>query len=143
MTETDYKLQFAKLLQGVARELRSEPQGLIAKQIVGKETCLKYPLFVLKIAEEWIFDPVVLAEVERLDRLPVEKEIILNELYRIGVNLYADHADRVKAFAEYAKISGWTLAKNDGAIRADDKLKELASMILSDEELPRLDELNG
>jgi len=75
--------------------------------------------------------------------LPVEKEVILNELYRIGVNLYADHADRVKAFAEYAKISGWTLAKNDGAIRADDKLKELASMILSDEELPRLDELNG
>jgi hypothetical protein len=143
VTETYYKLQFAGLLQKVPRELRSNPQPMIAKQIVGKEDCLKFPLFVLQIAEEWIFDPLVIAEIERLDRTPIEKEIVLNELYRIGTNQFAENADRVKAFAEYAKISGWTLVKKDDPMRADDKLKELAAMILTDSELPQLDKVNG
>lgn len=143
MTELDYKLQFANLLQKLPRDLRSTPQPMIAKTIVGKEECLKFPLFVLSIGEEWIFDPLVLAEVERLDRTPIDKEVILNELYRIGTNEFAEHADRVKAFAEYAKISGWTLVKKDDPVRVDDKLKELAGMILRDDELPDLERING
>ena len=143
MTELDYKLQFANLLQKLPRDLRSTPQPMIAKTIVGKEECLKFPLFVLSIGEEWIFDPLVLAEVERLDRTPIDKEVILNELYRIGTNEFAEHSDRVKAFAEYAKISGWTLVKKDDPVRVDDKLKELAGMILTDSELPDLERING
>ena len=138
MTELDYKLQFAALLQRVPKELRMNPQMDIAKTIVGKEDTLKYPMFVINIGETWPFDPLVIAEMDRLDRTPIEKEVILNELYRLGTNIYADHGDRVKAFAEYAKISGWTMQKKEDNKRSDDKLRELAAMVLNDDELPKL-----
>ena len=143
MEEEDYKLRFAALLHRVPKELRLNPQPMIAKQIVGNEDTLKYPLFVLKIANEWILDELVLKEVDRLDRTPIEKEVILNELYRIGTNTFAEHADRVKAFAEYAKIAGWTLQRKEEGLRSDDKLKELAAMVLNEDELPNLGIVNG
>lgn len=127
-------MQFAALLHRVPRELRSNPQLDIAKSIVGKEDCLKYPLFVINMGETWPFDPLVIAEVDRLDRTPIEKEVILNELYRLGTNIYADHGDRVKAFAEYARISGWTLTKKDEGLKSNDKLAEIAAAILTEEE---------
>jgi hypothetical protein len=139
MTELDYKLQFAGLLQRVPRELRLNPQPMIAKQIVGTEDCMKYPLFVLHIAETWPVDPVVIAEIDRLDKTPIEKEIILTELHRIGTSVLVDPADRVKAFAEYAKISGWTMPSKNDLLRSDDRLKELAAMVLNEDEIGKLE----
>ena len=135
MEQEEYKLQFAQLLQKLPRDLRLNSQPMIAKEIVGKEDANKYPMFVMRIGEEWPYDSFVLAEVERLDKTPVEKEIVLGELYHIGTNRFVEAADRVKAFAEYAKISGWTMQKKDVETGSDDKLRELASMILTDESL--------
>ena len=132
-------MRFAELLYRVSKDLRMNPQPLIAKKVVGNEDTLKYPLFVLRIAEEWIVDPLVLAEVDRLDRTPVEKEVVLNDLYRIGSSVSVDPADRVKAFGEYAKIAGWTLQRKEDGSRSDDKLRVLAAMVLNEEELPKLE----
>ena len=139
MTTEEAKLDFARLLQRVAKELRSNPQPMIAKQVVGNEDTLKYPLFVLQIAEEWPLDPIVLAEIDRIDRVPIEKEVILNDLYCIGTSRSVDPADRVKAFAEYAKISGWTLQQKKAEEKADDRLREIAAAILNDGELSTLE----
>ena len=134
----EYKLKFAGLLHRLPKELRLNPQPLLAKQVVGAEDCLKYPLYVLKIAEEWPVDPFVIAELDRLDKQPIEKEVILNDLYRIGMSTFVDPADRVKAFAEYAKIAGWTLQQKKEDRPADDRLREIAAAILNDEELAKV-----
>src|ERR1700677_1219119 len=101
MSEVTYKLEFAKLLQKVARDRRLESQPMIAKAILGKDY-IKYPQFLLRIADEWPLDPVVIAEVERLDRTPRVKEEVLGELWRIGTDRFASHRDQVSALAEYS-----------------------------------------
>lgn len=131
-------MYFAKLLQRVSRDLRLNPQPLIAKEVLGKDCCISNPLLALQVANEWPVDSEVLEELDRLDRLPVEKEVVVSELYRIGTNVYADHANRVKALAELGKLMGWGAKKDDG-IGSNDKLKELAAMILTEDELPKLD----
>jgi hypothetical protein len=138
MTELEYKLYFAKLLQRVARDIRLNPQPLIAKKVLGKECCLANPLLALQVANEWPVDAEVLAEVDRLDRLSVEKEIVIGELFRLGTNLMVNPGDRVKALSELGKLMGWGVKKDDGTAGMD-KLKELASMILTEDELPKLD----
>jgi hypothetical protein len=130
MEERDYKLAFARLLQRLSKELRLIPQPLIAKEVVGKEQTEKYPQFVLKIAEEWITDEVVLAEVDRLDRLPVEREVVVRNLYHIATGLTVPYADRVRAFAEIGKIMGWSLPKKDDGAEFADRMKELSEMVL-------------
>ena len=138
MTEEDYKLKFAGLLHRVPKELRLNPQPMIAKQVVGNEDTIKYPLFVLRIAVAWPVDEFVLAELDRLDRTPVEKEVVLNELHRIGTTISVDPADRVKAFAEYARIAGWTLHKKDEGLASNDRLSEIAAAILNEDELRKV-----
>jgi hypothetical protein len=130
MEERDYKLAFAKLLQRLSKDLRSLPQPLIAKEIVGKEQTELYPQYVLRIAEEWIHDEVVLAEVDRLDRLPIEREVVIQNLYQIATGLTVPYVDRVRAFSEIGKIMGWGLVKKDDGTEFTDRMKELSEMVL-------------
>lgn len=130
MEEQDYKLAFAKLLQRLGKDLRCIPQPLIAKEVFGKENTEKYPQYVLRVAEEWINDEIVLAEVDRLDRLPVEKEVVVRNLYHIATGITVPYADRVKAFAEIGKIMGWSIAQKDNGNEFTDRMKELSQMVL-------------
>ena len=129
MEERDYKLAFAQKLQRLSKDLRSLPQPLIAKEVIGKDDTEKYPQYVLRIAEQWIFDEEVLKEVDRLDREPVEKEIVVRDLYQIATGLMVPYNDRVRAFAEIGKIMGWSLPKKDDGHNALPMLDELASML--------------
>lgn len=129
MTENDYKLEFAKLLQKLARDRRLESQPLIAKAILGKDYN-KFPQYLLRIADEWPLDPVVIAEVERLDLIPQSKEAVLGELWRIGTDRFAGYRDRVYALSEYCKTVGWTMPKVEQPLKSNDRLDELAAMIL-------------
>ena len=130
MEELDYKLVFAKLLQRLSKDLRSLPQPIIAKEVVGKDDAEKYPRQVLRIAEEWVFDPIVLAEVDRLDRMPIEREVVIQNLYHIATGISVPYTDRVRAFAEIGKIMGWSLNKKDDGSEFHDKMKELSEMVL-------------
>jgi len=130
MEESDYKLAFAKLLQRLSKDLRSLPQPLIAKEVVGKENTEKYPQYVLRIAEEWIHDEIVLAEVDRLDREPLEQQVVVRDLYQIATGLSVPYADRVRAFAEIGKIMGWSLVKKDDGMEFSDRMKELSEMVI-------------
>lgn len=130
MEERDYKLAFAKLLQRLSKDLRSFPQPLIAKEVIGKDDTEKYPQYVLRIAEEWIRDEIVLTEVDRLDRLPIEKEVVIQNLYQIATGLTVPYVDRVRAFSEIGKIMGWSLVKRDDGTDFTDRMKELAEMVI-------------
>jgi hypothetical protein len=129
MSEDDYKLEFAKLLQKLARDRRLESQPMIAKAVLGKDY-IKYPQFLLRIADEWPMDPVVIKEVERLDMIIQPKEVILAELFRIGTDRFASNRDRVSALSEYCKTVGWTLPKADTGTKPLDRLEELSAMIM-------------
>ena len=130
MEERDYKLAFAKLLQRLSKDLRSLPQPMIAKEVVGKENTERYPQYVLRIAEEWVHDAEVLAEVDRLDRVPIEKEVVIQNLYQIATGFTVPYTDRVKAFAEIGKIMGWSLTKKDDGSDFSDRMKELSEMVI-------------
>jgi hypothetical protein len=130
MEESDYKLAFAKLLQRLNKDLRSLPQPLIAKEVIGKDNTEKYPQYTLRIAEEWIYDPLVLAEVDRLDREPIEREVVIRNLYQIATGITVPYTDRVRAFSEIGKIMGWSLVKKDDGTEFSDRMKELAEMVI-------------
>lgn len=132
----DYKLAFAKLLQRLSKDLRSLPQAMIAKEVVGKEDTERYPQYVLRIAEEWVHDADVLAEVDRLDRTPLEKELVIRDLYQIATGLTVPYTDRVRAFAEIGKIMGWSLAKKDDSGEFTDRMKELRDAVLGMDNVP-------
>jgi hypothetical protein len=136
MEEREYKLAFAKLLQRLSKDLRLNPQPLIAKEVVGKEQTELYPQYVLRIAEEWITDELVLAEVDRLDRLPIEREVVIQNLYQIATGLTVPYTDRVKAFAEIGKIMGWSVAKKDDGSEFSDRMKELRDAVLGNDHVP-------
>jgi hypothetical protein len=136
MEESDYKLAFAKRLQRLSKDLRSLPQPLIAKEVVGKENTEKYPQYVLRIAEAWINDEFVLAEVDRLDRLPIEREVVIQNLYQIATGLSVPYTDRVRAFSEIGKIMGWSIAKKDDGSDFSDRMKELRDAVLGASNVP-------
>lgn len=130
MEELDYKLAFARLLQRLGKDLRLLPQPMIAKEVIGKDNTERYPQYVLRIAEEWVTDSVVLAEIDRLDRLPIEREVVIQNLYQIATGLSVPYTDRVRAFSEIGKIMGWSVPKKDDGMEFHDKMKELAEMVI-------------
>ena len=130
MSEEDAKLQFAALLVE-----RPKDALLIAKSIVGSECAAARPMFVIEIAESWAIDPLVLGEMERLRLIPVAKEIIEKELLYLARNEYVGHGDRIKAYELVAKIGGHIVNKtqNKDEGKSDDRLKELAAMVMGGE----------
>lgn len=128
-TEHEKKLQFAGLLQRNPKELRRSAALLVAKEVVGKEDCLKYPLFVIQIADEWQIDPIVVAEIERLDMIPVDKNTALNVLFQIALSPFTEPKDRVAALRLYADAQGW-IKRNEKPDGSDNSgLIELGRML--------------
>lgn len=131
----DFKMRFAVLLQRVARDKRLQTAIVIAKQVLGKETAEKYPMYVIQMGEEWPHDPEVIAEVDRLDLMPKSKEIILQDVYALASDPYKDDKVKLGALRLYGEMCGWV--KNVGSKETGvpneflDKLQQLHSAVTS------------
>lgn len=145
-TEHEFKLEFAALLQRVPKDKRLQAAPQIAKEVFGEETTVKYPVYVIKCAEEWPFDPIVIAEVDRLDLIPIPKEVILKDVYTLATDKFAEIKDRVSAFRLYADMNGWIIkeVKKDEDKEGPSRTQELADAILypvdTSQQLPASDE---
>lgn len=103
----DYKMAFAALLQRQPKDRRAQYAVVVAKQVVGKEHASKYPLYVLQIADEWLFDPDVVAEMDRLELIKRPPEALLSELNAIISSRDTENRDRIKALELYGKLAGY------------------------------------
>jgi hypothetical protein len=101
-----YKMRFAQALQRYARDKRNAYACAVARQVVGRDA-EKYPMYVIKIAEEWPLDPDVIAEMDRLDLIPVPREVVLNDIYAIASDPYKETKDKLQALRLYAEVNGW------------------------------------
>jgi hypothetical protein len=124
----DYKMRFAALLQRVAKDQRLQAAPLVAKQVVGKETAQMYPVFVIQISEEWPFDPEVMVEMDRLELIPKPKEVVLNDLYSIVANKYAENREKIQAIHEYGVLMGWTTSKPKEGTATNELLSHLQAL---------------
>lgn len=135
LAEYDYKLKFAELLHRIPRDGRLKFAGMVAKEVFGKDTCDKYPMYVLNCAEHWPLDPIVSAEVDRLDLIPIPKELVLKDIYGLATDKFADHKDKVAAFRLYSDMNGWTVKAttkpNEGNSGTNDLLSELSEAVLN------------
>lgn len=104
----EYQMRFAALLQRVPKDKRLQHAPVIAKQIVGKEQAERYPMHVINIATEWPHDPDVIAEIDRLDLIPIPKEVVLKDVYAIASDPYCEKKDKIAAFRLYSDMNGWT-----------------------------------
>jgi hypothetical protein len=110
----EYKMRFAALLQRFPREDRLQRVASVIKEVVGKDVAAQYPVFVLKISDEWPFDEEVLAEIDRLDLIPKSKELILSHVYSIAMDKYTEKKDKLFALKLYGEMNGWIKPKEIG-----------------------------
>jgi hypothetical protein len=103
----DYKMRFAALLARVSREKRLQSAIVIAKQVVGSETADKFPMYVIRVSEEWPHDPEVIEEIDRLDLIPKSKESILRDVYSMYSDPFKDDKVRLRALEIYGQMNGW------------------------------------
>jgi len=106
-------MRFAQLLHHYGKDQRLSIAPVAAKEAVGKETAAQYPLFVIKIAQEWPFDPDVIAELDRLDSILPTRERSLHEAWTIATDKYKEPRDRIAALRLYCDVNGWTINKKE------------------------------
>jgi hypothetical protein len=121
------KMRFAALLQRESKDKRLAVAPIVAKQTLGKDADL-YPMYTIKISEEWPFDPEVIAEIDRLDLLPIPKEVILRDLYAIASDRYTEKKDRLVAYRHYMDANGWTKSTKDNGNNPNELLTHLQAL---------------
>jgi hypothetical protein len=104
--ELQHKMRFAQLLQREPKQNRFAVAPSVAKAVLGKDAEL-YPMFALRISEQWPFDPDVIAELDRLDSIPPPKEVALRDLFEIAAGKYNEKKDRIAAWKLYGEMNGW------------------------------------
>ena len=134
-TVQEYKMRFAQLLHRTPKDKRFQSASVIAKQVVGKEMADKFPVYVIKMAEELPYDPEVIAEVDRLDLIPITKEEILKDVYSMYVDAYQDSRVKLAALRLYSDINGWTKVVVDKSVGVPneflEKLQQLHTAVKS------------
>jgi hypothetical protein len=105
-SEHEYKMRFASLLQRVPREQRLTKASVVAKQLFGKDA-VKYTNYVLKIADDWPHDSVVIAEIDRLDLIPLTKEQVLRQVLDLATAPFDSNGEKRRAWELYSEIMGY------------------------------------
>jgi pterin-4a-carbinolamine dehydratase len=105
-SEHEYKMRFATSLQRVPREQRLTKASVVAKQLLGKDA-VKFTNYVLKIADEWPHDPVVIAEIDRLDLIPLTREQVLRQVLDLAIATFDSSTDKRQAWKLYSEIAGY------------------------------------
>lgn len=123
----EYKMRFAELLQRVPIDKRLAGATIVAKQVVGKDAD-RYPMYVIKIAEEWPFDSEVIAELDRLDLIPIPKEVILKKVYGEATDRFSEAKDRIQALRLYSEMNGWTRTTKDSGNTPNELLSHLQAL---------------
>jgi hypothetical protein len=121
------KMQFATLLQRVPREQRLTKASVVAKAVVGKDAN-KYATYVLQIADDWPHDPVVIAEIDRLDLIPLTKEQLLQMVLDEANDRYADKNAKKALLELYAKIAGYIGTIKDSGANSNELLTHLQAL---------------
>lgn len=127
MTELEQKLLFAE------RYLRNKRNDalMIVGAIMGRAVIDVDPMIVINNANTWVNDPIVIAEMKRLEEAPAESSALLFELQ-------TNIRECMTRGEETAAMKGWQIlltarglmktdAKDDG--KSDDQLAKLAAMI--------------
>jgi hypothetical protein len=87
---------------------------------------------IINAAREWVDDPIVLAEIKRLEEIPVEKSKITQEVLVIARNSFVDAKDRIAAYKLAAELNGLIVPSSvsaKGGAKSTDKLAELKAML--------------
>jgi hypothetical protein len=108
----EYKMQFAVLLQRVPKDKRQQYAVEIVKRVVGKEDAAKYTSWVLQTADDWMFDPDVIAEIDRLDSIKKTPEQLLQQAWDFVINSNWEPRDRVLALRLYCESIGMVGSKS-------------------------------
>lgn len=127
MTELEQKLLFAE------RYLRNKRNDalMIVGNIMGRAVIDVDPMVVINNANSWVNDPVVIAEMKRLEEAPAESSALLFELQ-------TNIRECMTRGEEAAAMKGWQIlltarglmkpdSKDDG--KSDDQLAKLAAMV--------------
>jgi hypothetical protein len=129
MTELEQKLLFAA-------RLRREPDSalMIAASILGRATIDANPMLAINAADMWPHDPVVMAEIQRLNDAPVDKRIYITEMHSKANKAFerGDHKSYAAIMQLVLNAEGYlkgVSTKDDGKT-GEDKLAELAAMVL-------------
>lgn len=104
----------------------------IAKQVLGRETAEQFPMHVIKVSEEWPHDSEVIAELDRIDLIPVSKEILLRDCYQFVIDPYEDHKIKLGAIRLYGEMCGWvksTAKESGGTNEFLDRLQQLHNAV--------------
>lgn len=110
-TQLEYKLRFAALLQRVPKSERLARAVDVARQVVGKADADRYPLAVIKMAQEWPYDQYVIDELDRLDSIPLSKEQWLQMVLDQMNQKYGNKKELEGYYRMYGEAQGW-IAKN-------------------------------
>jgi hypothetical protein len=128
-----YKMQYAVLLQRVPKDKRPQYSAQIVKQVVGKDEAAKYTSWVLEMADQWLFDPDVIAEIDRLDHSPKTKEECLAMAWDFIVDPHKEDKDRIAAMRLYFEgigLAGGRSNKDENTQSAAiDKMTQLVNAI--------------
>lgn len=92
---------------------------------------------IMNAAREWPDDDIVLAEIKRIEEIPVEKSKITQEVLVIARSTFVDPKDRIAAYKLAAELNGLIVPSSvsaKGGAKSTDKLAELQKM-LEDEDV--------
>lgn len=133
MTELEQKTLFAERLLR-----RPDDALMIVANILGKDVCEQNPMKPISLAQDWPNDPFILQEMERLKSILPTKEYIAREIHEKAKNAF-DRGEEKEYFAGmrlYAEIVGH-IKKASETSKSDDKLQELAGMVLDPDNTER------
>lgn len=126
MTVEEQKLLFARRY----RENKKDAL-MIARACLPKDSDA---ITIINASNEWIHDPIVTAEIQRLDQIPLDKSVINNEVLTIARSTSVDPKDRIAAYKLVAELNGLIIpAAMKGGAKSTDKLEELQKMLEDDD----------
>jgi hypothetical protein len=105
--QSEYKLRFAALLQRIAKRDRLTYAIHVATEVVGKTEAARFPTHLVQIAADWPHDPLVVAEIERLDAIPMSKEEWLQRIKDVADDKHTEQKDCIAALRLYGEGGGW------------------------------------
>lgn len=122
MTVDEQKILFARRY----RENKKDAL-MIARACLPKDSDA---VTIINAKDTWPHDPIVLAEMQRLDELPLDKAIINNEVLTIARSSFVDPKDRIAAYKLVAELNGLIIpTAQKGGAKSTDKLEELKAML--------------
>lgn len=123
------------------RYVQNKPNSLMIVKAIIEQLAIEQkiefdPMQVLSVNEGILSDPVVIAEIERIEEEPLKKGSIVRELHGVAQKMLkvGDHTEYNKTMRLISEIEGFISkgAKEDTSKHAMDRLKELSEMIVTE-----------